>query len=61
MKKVFPFLLVFAGMFAIAGVLFLFVRRDSLPAKVRSFDWRKAINTTIDEPVLDEPVVEATI
>ncbi|MBI2781366.1 MAG: hypothetical protein HYX55_06180 [Chloroflexi bacterium] len=53
MKKVLPFLFLFAGMFAIAGVLFLFVRSDSLTSKVRSFDWRKAINTTLDEPVVD--------
>lgn len=53
MKKVFPFLFLFTGMFAIAGVLFLFVRSDSLTAKVRSFDWRKAINTPLDEPVVE--------
>lgn len=53
MKKVFSFLLLFAGMFAIAGVLFLFVRNDSLTSKVRSFDWRKAIDTPIDEPIVE--------
>jgi hypothetical protein len=53
MKKVFSFLLLFAGMFAIAGVLFLFVRSDSLTSKVRSFDWRKTINTELDEPVVE--------
>jgi hypothetical protein len=53
MKKIFPFLLLFTGMFAIAGVLFLVVRSDSLTAKVRSFDWRKVINTEIDEPVVE--------
>ena len=53
MTKVFSFLLVFAGMFAIAGVLFLFVRKDSLTGKVRSFDWRKAVNTTLDEPIVE--------
>ena len=57
MKNVFPFLLLFTGIFALVGVLFLIVRSDSLPAKVRSFDWRKAINSTLDEPI-DEPVVE---
>ena len=56
MKKVFPFLLVFAGMFAIAGVLFLFVRNDSLTTKVRSFDWRKAIDTPLGEPIVEETV-----
>ena len=56
MKKVFPFLLVFAGMFAIAGVLFLFVRIDSLTSKVRSFDRRKAIDTPIDEPIVEVAV-----
>lgn len=56
MKKLFPFLFLIAGMFAIAGVLFLFVRSDSLPAKVRSFDWRKAINTPMDEPVVEVAV-----
>ena len=56
MRKVFPFLFLFAGMFAIAGVVFLFVRSDSLTSKVRSFDWRKAINTTLDEPVVDVEV-----
>lgn len=56
MKKVFPFLFLFAGVFAIFGVLFLFTRSESLPAKVRSFDWRKAINTPIDEPVVEVTV-----
>lgn len=56
MKTVFPFLLLFTGVFAIVGVLFLIVRSDSLPAKVRSFDWRKAINTTLDEPVVEVAV-----
>lgn len=57
MKKVFPFLFLFAGVFAIFGVLFLIARSDSVSSKVRSFDWRKAINTTIDEPVVVEVVV----
>ena len=56
MKKIFPFLLLFAGMFAIAGVLFLFVRSDSLSSKVRSFDWRKAISSPMDEPVIEVTV-----
>ncbi len=56
MKKVFPFLFLFTAMFAVAGVLFLFVRSDSLTAKARSFDWRKAINTPHDEPVVDVEV-----
>lgn len=56
MKKVFPFLLLFAGVFASLGVLFLFVRNDSLTSKVRSFDWRKAINTELDEPAVEVTV-----
>lgn len=55
MNKVFPFLLLFTGVFAIVGVLFLIARSDaSLPTKVRSFDWRNAINSTIEEPAVEE-------
>ena len=58
MNKVFPFLLLFTGVFAIVGVMFLIMRSESLPAKVRSFDWRNAINSTLDEPAVEEAVEE---
>jgi len=60
MKTVFPFLLVLTGVFAIVGVLFLIMRGDSFSTKVRAFDWRKAINATLDEPVV-EPVMEEAV
>jgi hypothetical protein len=53
MKTIFPFLLVLTGVFAIVGVLFLINRNDSLSTKVRSFDWRKTINTELEEPVAE--------
>lgn len=56
MKKVFPFLLLIAGVSAVFGVLFLLVRTDALPASVRSFDWRKAISPALDAPVGEEAV-----
>ena len=54
MRKFIPFLLASAGLFAIIGVLFLLVRMDAMPARVRAFDWRKA---TVAPPA--EPVEEA--
>jgi hypothetical protein len=54
MKKFLPFLLLFLGVFAIFGILFLLVRTDALPASVRSLDWRKAIGTALTEPVEEE-------
>lgn len=57
--KVFPFLLLIVGVLASLGVLFLLTRTDALPASVRSFDWRKAIGSALDEPV--EPVEEAAV
>lgn len=51
MKKIFPFLLLFAAMSAVFGILFLATRTDVLPASVRSFDWRKAIGTALTTPV----------
>lgn len=56
MKKVFPFVLLFAVVSAIFGILFLVMRTDALPASIRSFDWRKAIGTTPDMPIEVEAV-----
>jgi Na+-transporting methylmalonyl-CoA/oxaloacetate decarboxylase gamma subunit len=51
MKKFLPFMLLFLGVFAVFGILFLLVRTDALPASVRSFDWRKAISTVPTAPI----------
>lgn len=56
MKKVFPFVLLFAAVFAVFGVLFLLVRTDALPASVRSFDLRKATGMKPAAPVEEETV-----
>ena len=54
MKKVLPFVFLFAGTFAVFGVLFLLIRSDAVPASVRSFDWRKAIDMVLTKPVEEE-------
>ena len=56
MKKVLPFLFLFAGTFALFGVLFLLIRTDAVPTSVRSFDWRKTIDTVLTKPVEEEAV-----
>jgi hypothetical protein len=56
MKKFLPFLLLFLGVFAIFGILFLVVRTDALQSRVRSIDWRKAVSTTPVEPVEEAAV-----
>lgn len=42
MKKLLPFLFLFAGAFAIFAVLFLLIRTDSVPSSIRSIQWRTA-------------------
>lgn len=54
MKKVLPFLFLFAGIFAVFGVLFLLTRTDAVPPSVRSFDWRKAMGKVQDKPIVEE-------
>jgi hypothetical protein len=56
MRKLIPFLLASAGLIAIVGVLFLLIRTDALPSRVRSFEWRKATATPTEEPVEAEAV-----
>jgi hypothetical protein len=51
MRKLIPLLLASAGLIAIVGVLFLLIRTDALPARVRSFEWRKAAATPPAAPV----------
>jgi hypothetical protein len=51
MKKLLPFLFLFAGLFAIFGILFLVFRTDALPANVRLFDRRKATESAPEVPV----------
>lgn len=55
MKKFVPFLLAMVGVFATIGILFLLVRTDALPARVRSLDWHKAIEDAV------EPIEEAAV
>ena len=40
MRKLIPFLLASAGLFAVLGVLFLLIRADAVPARVRALHWR---------------------
>jgi hypothetical protein len=40
MRKLIPFLLASAGLFAVLGVLFLLIRTDAVPARVRTLHWR---------------------
>ena len=56
MRKLIPLLLASAGLIAIVGVLFLLIRTDALPARVRSFEWRKATTPPTDEPIEAEAV-----
>jgi hypothetical protein len=51
MRKLIPLLLASAGLIAIVGVLFLLIRTDALPARVPSFEWRKAAATPPAAPV----------
>lgn len=54
MKKVLPFVFLLAGTFAVFGVLFMLFRTDAVQTSVRSFDWRKAIDTVLTKPVEEE-------
>ena len=58
MRKLIPLLLASAGLIAIVGILFLLIRTDALPARMRSFDWRKATEkeTPPPEPIGAEAV-----
>jgi hypothetical protein len=57
MKKFLPFMLAIAGTLAAMGVLFLLVRTDHLSVNVRRpFDWRKAVDTALPQPVEEEAV-----
>jgi hypothetical protein len=40
MRKFIPFLLASAGLFAVLGVLFVLIRTDAVPARVRTLHWR---------------------
>lgn len=40
MRKFIPFLLASAGLFAVLGILFLLIRTDAVPARVRTLHWR---------------------
>ncbi|MGH9888608.1 MAG: hypothetical protein ACREBE_23950 [bacterium] len=40
MRKFIPFLLAGASLFAVLGVLFLVIRADAMPARVRTLRWR---------------------
>ena len=53
MKIFVPIALAILGALALSAVLFLMVRNDAMPARLRSFDWRKA---TVEPPI--EPPVE---
>lgn len=56
MKIFVPIALAILGAFALSAVLFLLVRNDAMPARLRGFDWRKAIETPPAEPVEVETV-----
>ena len=63
MKKLVPFLIASAGVFAALGILFLLIRTDALPARVRALDWRRVVDSPAaheTEPVAKtEPAEEA--
>jgi hypothetical protein len=40
MKKFLPFLFLSLGVFAVFGVLFLLIRTDAVPARIRTLHWR---------------------
>lgn len=53
MRKFIPFLLASAGLFAVLGVLFLLIRTDAVPARVRTFHWRIGTTTPPATPIED--------
>lgn len=50
MKILVPIVLSILGAFALSAVVFLLIRNDALPARLRALDWRKAIETPASEP-----------
>jgi len=55
MRKLMPLLLASAGLIAIVGVMFLLIRTDALPARVRTLRWR--IDTTTPAPPVEDEAV----
>jgi hypothetical protein len=49
-KILVPIVLSILGAIALSAVVFLLLRSDALPARVRTFDWRKAMETPPSEP-----------
>jgi hypothetical protein len=51
-----PIALAILGAFALSAILFVLVRNDAMPARLRAFDWRKATVVPPAEPVEGEAV-----